>query len=132
MYIFNDSRLTAIFLARPLRSVKATLAGISHMGNSIGRSSTTGCALALRKRNTRRFQVDHWCWGSINSHCFHIGDKLINPIVGCFFSKPILRIPIEGGMTLITNMVIFQPAMLVFGKLHVFGSKSFGFGMSNP
>ncbi len=42
----------------------------------------------------------------LNSHYFHIiGDKLINPIVGVYI--PIIRIPINGGMT-IPNIATFH------------------------
>ena len=37
--------------------------------------------------------------GSINSHYFYIiGDGKLNPIVGVY--RPIIRIPIKGGMSL--------------------------------
>ena len=43
------------------------------------------------------------CQGRSNSHYFHIGDKLINPIVGVFI--PTIRI--AGGMT-IPNIATFD------------------------
>ncbi len=53
--------------------------------------------------------------GSINSHYFHIiGDGKLNPIVGVYI--PIIRIPIEGGMT-IPNIATFDHG--TFEKTHL-------------